>query len=177
MSKRPAAPGSVDVTEVFRSAHRWTQVSLRAGGLVPRSAPRPRGKRAQDALPCGPWTGQTRGCPSFCPLRSFLLCDNAVPRWMRKPAPLDGILPRTSSQRAARSHRLAPGLPWGHQLSFQSSGEAGSSRPAWGGRGGLGADLATLRGPLPSGGICAQLTHPNLTTPNLASGGTPRRSS
>lgn len=177
MSKRPAVPGSVDVTEVFRSAYRWTQVSLRAGGLVPRRAPRSRGKRAQDALPCGPWTGQTRGCPSFCPLRSFLLCDNAVPRWMRKPAPLDGILPRTSSQRAARSHRLAPGLPWGHQLSFQSSGEAGSSRPAWGGRGGLGADLATLRGPLPSGGICAQLTHPNLTTPNLASGGTPRRSS
>ncbi|CAI9158243.1 unnamed protein product [Rangifer tarandus platyrhynchus] len=52
---------------------------------------------------------------------SFLLCDIAVPRWMKKPAPLDGILPGKSSQRAARSRRLALGLLWGHQLSSRSS--------------------------------------------------------
>ena len=135
------------------------------------------GRAGPGCPPLRPLDGADPGCLSLCPLRSFLLCDNAIPQWMRKPAPLDGILPGTSSQRAARSCRLAPGLPWGHQLSFRSSGVAGASRPAWGGRGGLGADLATLRGPLPSGEICAQLAHPNLTTLNLANGGTPRRSS
>lgn len=120
--------------------------------------------------------GADPGCPSLCPLRSFLLCDIAVPRWMR-------ILPWTEfcPGRAARGPLGAADLPWAFcgdtSCPFEAQVRLGPPSQHGVGVGELGADLATLWGPLPSGGICAQLIHPNLTTPNLASGGAPRRSS